>query len=510
MINNLLQRLINYFIPESHKTEVQLFKKAENIVSTTLTGIGFLFIILPFNIYLNIPYTLLVNSLAIVALILNLYGFKKELSRRIYSNILTLVSFTTVFVSAIETGGIFSPVVPYFVVVGIIVFLYANNLVATLWIAVISFSTIFLAIIQILFPLYSKIKSKDQILFYTTTNLSLVIFSTYLIRFYINILKNISKRNFLKTEKMEKYNQMLAEQQEIIKKKNEELLQLYQEYNKQNKDLLLQKELLEIQNQELNRAYAELIDSVYYTKRIQEALLPSMQAIKPYFSDLMILYKPKEILSGDFYWFAEVNEYLFLALADCTGHGIPGAFMTVIGNDLLNRIIKEDYTFHPNEILKKLDKELLKTLQKDRPSLKLEIINDGMDIALCRIDKESNEICFAGAKRPLFIVNEQGVQEIKGSRFGIGGYLGTEKFFEEHRFIFSEKDVFYMTSDGFTDQFGGDNNTKFLVARFKEVLKEIYQKPMEVQKQKLNDIHENWRGYINEQTDDILVIGFRI
>ncbi|MCS6796099.1 MAG: SpoIIE family protein phosphatase [Raineya sp.] len=501
----------NYFIPESHKTDVLLYKKAENIVEATLVGLSLLIVILPFNVYFNLSKTLLANFLCIVFLLASLYAFKKELSLVIFGNILSLIAYILVLVATLETRGIYSPVISSFLVASIIAFLYAGDFLGILWVMLIVMTILVLAILEaanVKLP-FTIQEVQNKIFYNTLVNVALIAFVVYLIRFYVNILKNISKRNFLKTEKMEKYNQVLAEQQALIENKNKELLKLYEEYDKQNKDLLLQKELLQTQNDELNRAYAELIDSIYYTKRIQEALLPSIEVIKPHFRDFMILYKPKEILSGDFYWFAEVNEYLFLAVADCTGHGIPGAFMTVIGNDLLNRIIKEDYIFSPSEILKKLDKELYKTLQKES-GFKLDIITEGMDIALCRIDKESSEICFAGAKRPLFIVNETGVQEIKGSRFSIGGSSSVEKHFEEHRYIYSENDAFYMSSDGFTDQFGGEYDTKFLTTHFKEKLKINYHKPMEYQRLYLNELHETWRGYINEQTDDILVVGFRI
>ncbi len=503
-------RLKNYFVPESHKIDILPYKKAENIVEASLVGLGFLFLLLPANIYFELFSTLLANCICIALLIGSLFAFKKGLPAAILGNILSFLAFLLVGAAAIETGGIFSPVISSFLLVAIIAFLYAGNFLGLLWTILIAFTIFVFAIVEYVgykFP--SAVKEHNLLFFHTTVYLVLLGFMIYLIRFYVNILKNISKRNFLKTEKMEKYNQVLAQQQELIEKKNKELLELYGNYDKQNKDLLLQKELLQTQNDELNRAYAELIDSIYYTKRIQEALLPSLEVIKPHFRDFMILYKPKEILSGDFYWFAEVNQYLFLAVADCTGHGIPGAFMTVIGHDLLNRIIKEDYVFAPAEILKKLDTELYKTLQKES-RFEADIISDGMDIALCRIDKDSNEIRFAGAKRPLFVANEEGVQEIKGSRFGIGGISIMEKHFEEYRLFYSENDVFYMLSDGFTDQFGGEYDSKFLTVHFKEKLKLNYHKPLEYQKLYLNELHETWRGYINEQTDDILVVGFRV
>jgi serine phosphatase RsbU (regulator of sigma subunit) len=510
MLIQTFKKLKVYFVPENFQNDILVFRKAENVIEVTLVGIVFLLFLIPFNFLMGLKVSAWVNIFAVLYLFGLLYAYKRNLKYIIFANALSLAAYAIVVVATMETGGISSPAISAYLLCGIIAFLYAGKRLGLLWTIIGIATIIFLGVLEMLGKGFiSKLNPQSNVLFSISVNLLLLLFVMYIIQFYVGVIKNISKRNFLKTEKMERYNRILAEQQIEIESKNIELTQLYEQFNKQNQDLLLQKELLQTQNDELTRAYEELIDSIYYTKRIQMALLPEIDLMKPHFSDLMVLYKPKEILSGDFYWFAQIRNYIFLIVADCTGHGIPGAFMTVIGNDLLNHIIKEEGVLQPKEILERLDQELLKTLQQHEGH-KVENITDGMDIAICRIDKSKQELCYCGAKRPLFIVNEQGATELKGSRFAIGGIRSITKVFEEHIIRFSENDTFYMSSDGFTDQFGGDNDSKFLTLHFKEKLAQFYGKPLEYQKLYLDELHETWKGFINEQTDDILIIGFRV
>lgn len=511
MPTSQFKKLKVYFVPESYKNDVLIYREAENVIEATLAGISLLVFLFPFNYLIGLEISAWVSLFDIGFLFFSLYFFKKNAKTHIFGNSLSFAAYVIVLSATLETGGILSPAISAFIVSGVIALFYAGKRLGLLWTIIALFTIAFLGTWESLGfnQLQSKISPENTVFFAVTVNLLLVIFLMYIVRFYVGILKNINKRNFLRTEKMERFHQILAEQQSEIENKNKELTALYEQFNKQNQDLLLQKELLQTQNDELTRAYEELIDSIYYTKRIQVALLPHIEDIKAHFTDFMILYKPKEILSGDFYWFAHLNGYSFLIVADCTGHGIPGAFMTVIGNDLLNHIIKEERTFSPKDVLKRLDEELLKTLQQQE-DYKEETISDGMDIAICRVDKAQMEVCFAGAKRPLFVVNEQGATEIKGSRFSIGGISSTEKVFEEHHLHAGSQDIFYMTSDGFTDQFGGDNDTKFLTIHFKEKLKQFHNKPLEYQKIYLSELHETWKGFINEQTDDILIVGFKV
>lgn len=509
MLADKIKKLIIYFIPDTYKEDVFSYRKAENIVNGALFGLIFVVLLLTLNMSLGLWVSSVVHIVASLLLIINLYSFKRGLSEVYFGELTNFVSYILIFSISLETGGVFSPAISAFMVSGMIAFLYRGRKSGLFWGAAGIISIAILGILDITnqsFP--SKISSTKATIYAVIFNILLLIFLSYLVRSYVAILKNISKRNFLKAEKMERFHQVLSEQEEQIQKKNKELLSLYEQFNTQNQNLFLQKELLQTQNDELTSTYEELIDSIYYTKRIQDALLPDDEVIKKYFAELMILYKPKEILSGDFFWFAQVEKYTFILVADCTGHGIPGAFMTVIGNDLLNRIIKEEHTFSPKNILERLDAELSKTLQQELENTRG--IADGMDIAICRIDREAQEICFAGAKRPLWIVKQGKLEEIKGSRVSIGGLGFANKSYEEHIIKASAEDIFYISTDGYTDQFGGEDDTKFLTLRLKEKLQQLYPKPLEYQKLYLLEVHEMWKGFINEQTDDILLIAFRI
>ena len=196
-----------------------------------------------------------------------------------------------------------------------------------------------------------------------------------------------------------------------------------------------------------------------------------------------------------------------LAVADCTGHGVPGAFMTIMANDFLNEIINSQKITAPDRILYELDQKLIDTLRKQSPDSE---VNDGLDIAIVMIDEAKQRICFAGAKNPLYYVRDGEINQLPGSKFPIGGSTQyTYKFFELHNLTFQPGDVFYLTSDGFQDQFGGDLGKKFFKSRFRELLLSISPLPMQQQEQKLNKTLEQWQG-LEAQTDDILVVGFKV
>ena len=213
------------------------------------------------------------------------------------------------------------------------------------------------------------------------------------------------------------------------------------------------KEVLE-KSEKLEEAYDEIRDSINYARRIQQAILPSHEQINKTFPQNFILYQSKEIVCGDFYWFAEKNNMIYIAAVDCTGHGVPGALMTVIGNSLLNQVLSTSGTGSPSDILNQLDKKLLETLQQHGVSN----TNDGMDVALVRYDKKKNEIAFAGAKRALYLFRDGTHKEVPGNKIPIGSFqYEFEKKFTEHILPVKKNDSIYIFSDGYQDQFGGPN-----------------------------------------------------
>lgn len=256
----------------------------------------------------------------------------------------------------------------------------------------------------------------------------------------------------------------------------------------------------------LELAYREIKDSITYAKRIQESILPSEELITKVFSNSFIFYRPKDIVCGDFYWFAQKGDEVILAAIDCTGHGVPGALMTVIGNSLLNQIVASSTSTDPAVILKQLDKKLMETFQQHGHASGT---NDGMDAAIFRYKIGKKELTFAGAKRPLYMFKNGELIEVKGNKSPIGSF-GHEfdKLFTSHKLTVNTNDTVYLFSDGVQDQFGGEGGKKFMIKRFRELLEEIQPLSMVEQAKRVNKEMDEWQGQY-EQTDDMLLIGVR-
>lgn len=258
-------------------------------------------------------------------------------------------------------------------------------------------------------------------------------------------------------------------------------------------------------NAKLEHAYREIRDSITYAKRIQQSILPAEKVMTQVFNENFVFFRPKDIVCGDFYWFAQKGDEVIFAAADCTGHGVPGALMTVIGNSLLNHILTTATTTDPANILTLLDKKLHETFQQHTNA----VTNDGMDIAICRYRANKREITFAGAKRPLYMFKNGELIELKGNKSPIGSYSHNyDKQFTSHKIIMNAGDSIYLFSDGIQDQFGGPDGRKFMIKRFRELLEEIYTWPMKKQLERITKEIDNWQGDV-EQTDDMLCMAVR-
>jgi serine phosphatase RsbU (regulator of sigma subunit) len=258
-------------------------------------------------------------------------------------------------------------------------------------------------------------------------------------------------------------------------------------------------------SKKLENAYKEIRDSINYAKRIQESILPANDLIKEVFPESFIFYKPKDVVCGDFYWFGRSGNDVVLAAVDCTGHGVPGALMTVIGNSLLNQIITSSGVTSPREILYKLDSKLYDTLKQHGGS----VTSDGMDIAVCHYKVGSGRVSFAGAKRPLYLMRGGKLSEIKGSRAPIGLYNEDGgKQFDEHEIKVEENDIVYLFSDGIQDQFGGYEGKKYMISRFRELLYDMQRLNMSEQRARVEKELDAWQRD-HEQTDDMLLMGIR-
>ncbi|TXB66855.1 SpoIIE family protein phosphatase [Vicingus serpentipes] len=270
---------------------------------------------------------------------------------------------------------------------------------------------------------------------------------------------------------------------------------------KQNIIIENQKITLNNSYNELDRKNKETIDSIAYAKRIQTAILPPNKLISKHLQNSFILYKPKDIVAGDFYWLEPTKNAILLAAADCTGHGVPGAMVSVVCNNGLNRAVREHGLTDPGQILDKTREIVIQEFEKSEDEVK-----DGMDIALCSI--ADNKLQYAGAHNPLWIIRKGEIIETKANKQPIGKFDNPEPY-TTHSFDLQKGDSIYIFSDGYVDQFGGEKGKKFKVKAFRELLLSIQDKLMEDQKQIIDEAFETWKGDL-EQIDDVCVIGVRV
>jgi sigma-B regulation protein RsbU (phosphoserine phosphatase) len=295
------------------------------------------------------------------------------------------------------------------------------------------------------------------------------------------------------TRLSEKFNMMISQ-----------LESYYYELEEKVKERTLK---IEHQKEEIEDQKKHIMDSIYYARRIQNAILPSFSQIDSLLNNYFILYLPKDIVSGDFYWMHEVDGLLMIAAVDCTGHGVPGAFMSIVGFNQLNQAVNVKKARSAGAILDELNKGVIDTLSENKSEGS---IKDGMDLALCVFDFAAKKVEFAGANNPMVLVRNKEAIKFKGDRFPVGAYEGSQtQRFKNIEIELQEGDCIYLSSDGYADQFGGPENKKFMYKRFQEMIVEINSHPMAVQKEFLHKRLYEWMGS-NDQVDDILVIGIRV
>jgi len=286
----------------------------------------------------------------------------------------------------------------------------------------------------------------------------------------------------------------------------------FNDQKKSNKVIAKEKEEISLLKNEIEERHKHTIDSVNYARRIQTAILPSMQEISLALPDSFVIMRPKDIVSGDFYWFSEKGGKVIIAAVDCTGHGVPGAFMSMIGNTLLNEIVNEKGVVEPGAILNSMDHAVKEALKQNKEGSDS---RDGMDVAICVLDKNRQTLEYAGANRPFyfFAKAETGgasLTEYKPNKFAIGGFdADQKKKFTTQIVPLHPGDTFYIFTDGYADQFGGKNGKKLMTTRFKEILTAQQKFDMQDQKNYLDRFIEEWMGK-HEQVDDVLVIGVRV
>jgi ligand-binding sensor domain-containing protein/serine phosphatase RsbU (regulator of sigma subunit) len=291
---------------------------------------------------------------------------------------------------------------------------------------------------------------------------------------------------------------IIIREREKAQKKVQEYLE--SELEARTRVVRKQKAEIELQNMEIT-------DSINYAKRIQSSILPDITKLKEHFTDAFIIFHPRDIVSGDFYWFDRFDDDKFiLVCADSTGHGVPGAFMSMIGSTLLRDIVIRQRVSKPSEILKMLDNQIFSTLNQN---LELGISNDGMDVVVCEFSLKNRHLRFASAMRPVILVLDGEPYYIKGNRSSVGGESVMEKFFDDQEYYLNEGDTLYLFSDGLPDQFGGPYGKKMKIVRLKKLIEEVSVLPMDEQYNAISEFYTQWKGD-HEQVDDIIFMGVKI
>lgn len=315
-----------------------------------------------------------------------------------------------------------------------------------------------------------------------------------------------------------------AKEKVINEATNERLRSL--EHRQELDSLYSEKAVIQAKNEELEKAYLliedsrneiaeknkEITDSIKYAQRIQEAIMPSQELMHSMLPQSFVMYKPKDVLSGDFYWVSKVTtdkkeDFILAAVADCTGHGVPGALMSIVGNNFLRLCEHEATVNSPSEALDFINLGVSKTLRQEQSS---STIKDGMDISFLAIDYHAKMLYYAGAKLSVYVVRNGDLTEIKGDKHPIGAFLGEDlRPFTKHEIPFEQNDMIYLFTDGYADQFGGQHGKKFRYNQFRSMLTKLSPLAMDEQEKKLNSIFEQWRGSY-EQLDDVCVMGIRV
>jgi len=307
---------------------------------------------------------------------------------------------------------------------------------------------------------------------------------------------------------IDEYNHML-EQINIREEERDRAIEKLKSRNDkiktQHNQLKYQKNQLDNSYKELNYINEQITSSIEYAQKIQEAVLPESEYMNSIFPDSFVIYKPKDIVSGDFYWMKQIKNFVIIVAADCTGHGVPGAFMSMMGVSFLNEIIISTRLDNAGETLDKLRKKVKTSLHQTG---KAGEAKDGMDISICMFEVKHKFLMYAGAYNPLYMIRNGELSQVKGDRQPIAIHP-TEKDFTNNTIYYEENDRFYMFSDGYIDQIGGPNIKKFKSKKFQQLILDNHQKPMIEQRQILEDNLKDWQGK-EEQVDDILVIGIKV
>jgi len=390
--------------------------------------------------------------------------FKTKIRLSIISNLYVCFCFMSIFTCSYFSGGIDSAVTPWLVLVPMTASLLVSKIIVWIWVLICSAVVI----------TYGLLKANNIVI-------DIYFDKFYLDFFYISVYIGLILITLLVNSVYETIKNTALRKLEITRK-----------------DLKHKKEIIE-------EKHIAITDSIVYAKRLQNAILPPISSISKYLKNYFIFYKPKEIVSGDFYWVEKIDDTILFAVADCTGHGVPGAMVSVVCNNALNRAVKEFDLIKPCEILNKTKDIVIEQFDKGHEDVK-----DGMDIALCSLNIKTNLLTFSGANNPLYIVrnHDRNLEEVKANRLSVGKNVKKQHFTSEELQL-NKGDMLYLFSDGFADQFGGPKKKKYKYNTFKDLLLKHSTKLIAEQKLEIEKEFEQWKGDY-EQIDDVCIFGLMI
>ncbi len=335
-----------------------------------------------------------------------------------------------------------------------------------------------------------KLESRKKVITFILTAVAFLVI-------LIIILLRYNRQKAEANRKLEYKNVEILQQREEILQQRDNLEDAFGRIAKQNEDLV-------VANTEIAKKNHNITESINYALLIQKAVLTKATKLNSIFPDSFILYKPRDIVSGDFYWHTRIDDKILVAAVDCTGHGVPGAFLSMAGNELLNRIVDVNKITDPDKIIHEMDKGIREILHQD-----ISDNDDGMDLSMVYFDLKIKKMYFSGAVNPIFIIENDEVAIIPGNKYSVGGLIfeKVSKKFETTEISYTDDTIIYMFSDGFQDQLNPENG-RFSVHAFKNLLFSIHKEPFEKQKELLNEAHLKWQNG-GKQTDDILVMGLK-
>jgi serine phosphatase RsbU (regulator of sigma subunit)/ligand-binding sensor domain-containing protein len=357
---------------------------------------------------------------------------------------------------------------------------------------------------SIVLPVEIKKPFVQTTLFYVLTFIAIVLIGYIVIRLRTAKLKRDKQ---VLEQKVRERTKTISEQKEEIEVQRDNLAEQNEEILQQKEEITAQRDEIEVQKNQIEEQHSDIKKSITYAQRIQRAILQKESTIEHWLKEYFIFWKPRDIVSGDFYWINKVENKVIVVAADCTGHGVPGAFMSMLGVSFLNEITAKKENIESHIILNKLREYVKSTLSQDGEEGEAK---DGMDMSLMIFDFDANVAEFSGAFNGLYMIRDNELSEIKADKMPVSIYMKEADSFTKHEIKLRKGDMFYMLSDGFPDQFGGDRGRKFMRKPLKQMLLDMHQKSMADQKDTLENTLREWMGGQYHQTDDIIVIGVRV